>query len=305
MSRSADALWLGDQAAAARNIWKILAAPQGDLSQNGSFRGDSSSDAQLSASIRLRGLYNLAATAGDQREAAAWLERLFAEGQNTPVLPADPCFYAGIIRYTRLLDTNRALTILTEGELQKQPLPDLELLRRRSELLTADRTVAETWLLLGRHPEEAVLYQWGAYFFDRQRKYDESALLLKTAERHQIGGPWLDLNAAIRLIEEGRFDEAEAHLRAIPPAAGIWQANANLARLLEARQAPAAALEYYETAASLVKDPESASLIQLRIAGCLQVLGRIEESRRVLEYALDLNPNNLKARMELRKISNE
>ncbi|GHV63710.1 hypothetical protein AGMMS49587_14570 [Spirochaetia bacterium] len=295
MSRSADALWIGDRAASARNIWKILVTPP-DLSPN------VQTPAAVPA-IRIRSLYNLAATAADQQEAAAWLERLFAEGRAHPVLQTDPCFYAGLIRYTRLLDTNRALAILGEEELQKQPLLDLELLRRRGELWPADRTVAETWLLLGRHPEEAALYQWGAYFFDRHRKYDESALLLKTAERHQIKGPWLDLNAGIRLMEEGRLEEAEEVLRAIPRSSGIWQANANLARLLEARHAPAAALEHYETAASLVTNPESASLIQFRIALCLQNLGRIGESRRVLEYALDLNPDNLKARMELRKIS--
>ncbi|GHV58040.1 hypothetical protein AGMMS49579_24820 [Spirochaetia bacterium] len=288
MSRSADALWLGAEAAAARNIWKILAAPQGALS-----------------AIGLRSLYNLAVTAEDQPEAAAWLGRLFSEGQNDPSLWADPCFPAGIIRYTRLLDTQRALAILENEELQKQPLPDMELLRRRREIWPTDRIVAETWLLLGRYPEESALYQWGAYYFDHQRKYDEEALLIKTAERRQIGGPWLDFNAAIRLIGDGRLEEAEEYLRGIPRSAKIWQANANLARLLEFRRAPAEALEYYETAAALVKDPESASRIQLRIALCFQALGRIEDSRRVLEYALDLNPDNFKARTELKRISDE
>ncbi|GHU73078.1 hypothetical protein FACS189450_12130 [Spirochaetia bacterium] len=300
IGRSADALWLGGEAASARNIWKMLASTQEVSSRDGPSQDAPSQD---TSAIRLRSLYNLAATAADQREEAAWLERLFVEGRNNPSLQSDPCFYAGIIRYTRLLDTDRALAILEDEELQKQPLLDLEQLRRRRDFLPADRIVAETWFLLGRHPEEAALYQWGAYFFDQQRKYDESALLLKTAERNQISGPWLDLNAAIRLIEDDRLDEAEELLRAIPRSTKIWQVYANLARLLEARQAPTAALEYYKIAAALVTNPESASRIQIRIALCLQALGRPEESRQALEYALNLNPDNLKARMELRKMS--
>ncbi|GHV04242.1 hypothetical protein FACS189485_09210 [Spirochaetia bacterium] len=299
MGRAADALWLGGEAAAAWNIWKILASTQEASPRNDPSQGAPSQDVSV---IRRQSLYNLAATATDKQEEALWLERLFAEGRNNLGLQSDPFFYAGIIRYTRLLAANQALAMLEDEELQKQPLLDLELLRRRSEIWPADRMAAETWLLLGRHPEEAALYQWGAYFFDRQRKYDESVLLLKMAERNQISGPWLGLNAALRLIEEGRLDEAEERLRAFQPEK-IWQINANLARLLEARRATADALENYETAASLVKKPESASQIQLRIAFCLQALGRAEESRRVLEYALDLDPDNLKARMELRKIS--
>ncbi|GHT56718.1 hypothetical protein FACS1894109_06580 [Spirochaetia bacterium] len=301
MCRAADALWLGGEAAAARNIWKILASTQEVSPRNDPSQGAPSQDA---FTIRWQSLYNLAATAADKQEEAAWLERLFTEGRNNPAPQSNPYFYAGIIRYTRLLDTNRALAMLEDEELQKRPLLDLELLRRRGEIWPADRMVAEIWLLLGRHPGEAALYQWGAYFFDRQRKYDESALLLKTAERNRISGPWLGLNAAFRLIEEDRLDEAEERLRAIQ-SEKIWQVNANLARLLEARRARAEALENYETAASLVKNPESASQIQLRIALCLQALGRADESHRVLEYALDLNPDNLKARMELRKISSE
>jgi tetratricopeptide (TPR) repeat protein len=285
MIRSADALWLGNRGASARNIWKILAAGDGE--------------------IRLRSLYNLAASAADQTEEAAWLERLFAEGRDNPSLQADPCFHAGIIRYTRLLDTSRALAILEAAESRQVPLLDLELLRRRSEIWPMERTIAETWLLLGRHPAEAALYQWGAYYFDHQQKYDETAILIKTASYHRIGGPWLDLNAALRQIQANNLDGAEEYLRRIPAGAGIWQASANLARVLEARRATAAALEHYETAAALVKGNESAALVQFRIARCLQTLGRVAESRRVLEYALDLNPDNLNVRMELRRLESQ
>jgi tetratricopeptide (TPR) repeat protein len=162
--------------------------------------------------------------------------------------------------------------------------------------------VAETWLLLGRHPEDEGLYQWAAYFFDYQRRYEETAQALKNAGYQGLDGYWAELHRALALLREGRFDEGEELLQTIPPSAVIWQAPANIGRLLEARRASAAALEYYETAASLVKNSRAAAGVQLRIAQCLRALGRDRESRRVLEYALDLDPENLNARLELRRL---
>jgi tetratricopeptide (TPR) repeat protein len=66
---------------------------------------------------------------------------------------------------------------------------------------------------------------------------------------------------------------------------------------------PSAALAYYESAAALAGRGKSAAAIQIRIARCLQALGRDRESRRVLDYALDLDPENLEARYELRRLN--
>jgi tetratricopeptide (TPR) repeat protein len=301
LSREADALWLADLPGGARNIWTVLAAPQGP------------EQAGIDPEIRARSLYNLAASAPDKPEETAHLNRLLAEGRlltsagNGLLSPSsggrgESSYLYGIIRYTRLVDGLRARAILEEGELRKHPLLDLELLRRRSETWPVDRTIAETWLLLGRHPEDERLYQWGAYFFDYQRYYEETAQLLKVAGYHGITGPWADLHTGLSMIREGKLTEGEEQLKTIPAAAGMWQAPANIARVLEARRSASAALEYYETAAALVKNRKAAAGIQLRIARCLRTLGRERESRRVLEYALDLDPENLNARLELRRL---
>jgi tetratricopeptide (TPR) repeat protein len=297
LSRQADALWLADLPGGAQNIWTVLTAPQ------------EPGQAGIDPEIRARSLYNLAASAPDQTEEAAWLNRLLAEGRPRiapgspfPSSPGESSYVYGIIRYTRLLDGPRARAILEEGELRSRPLLDLELLRRRGETWPVDRTIAEAWLLLGRHPEDERLYQWAAYFFDYQRRYGETAQLLKTAGYRGITGPWADLHTGLSMIREGNLAGAEEQFKTIPPSAGIWQAPANTARLLEARRSPAAALESYETAAAMVKDGKSAAEIQLRIAQCLRTLGRERESRRVLEYALDMDPENLNARLELRRL---
>jgi tetratricopeptide (TPR) repeat protein len=287
MLRSADALWLGGRREAARNTWRILAA---GAEPAGRLQGENPG---ISAG-RLGSLYNLAASASDQEEAASWLSGLYLAGGS------DPVYSFGVIRYTRLMEPRWAIGILEEGE-QENPLIDLELLRRRGELWPVERTVAETWLLLGRHPEEDRLYRWGLWYFNFQRKYEETGILVKTAGRKGIGGPWLDLNAALPLMQQGKLDEAEALLRASREA-GFWQTGANLGRILESRHAPRAALEQYEIASSRINDPVAASRVQFRMAGCFKALGQTEEYRRALRRSLELNPDNLPARLELRSL---
>ncbi|MDR1637581.1 MAG: hypothetical protein LBR93_09610 [Treponema sp.] len=293
MLRSADALWLGGRRDAARNTWRILAA--GTEAAGGS-RGESPAGPGLSPAGRLWGLYNLAASASDQEEAASWLSRFYLAGG------PDPLYSLGIIRYTRLMEARQAIPILEKGD-RENPLIDLELLRRRGELWPVERTVAETWLLLGRHPGEDRLYRWGLWYFNFQRKYGETGVLIKTAGRHGISGPWLDLNAALPLMRQGKLEEAEELLRASQEGQeGDWQAGANLGRILESRHDPRAALEQYRIAVSRINDPAAASRVQFRMAGCFRALGRTEEYRLALRQSLELNPDNLPARLELRNL---
>jgi tetratricopeptide (TPR) repeat protein len=284
LARQADALRRGGHGDTARNIWRGLAFPPA---------GGTKSTERISKSR-----YNLAATAGETGEKAAYLEGLFADPPPAP----SPVLTYGVLAYTRLLDTPRAVAILEEQDLQSESLLDLELLKRRRDRWTIDRIVAELWLLLGRHPQDERLYQWGAYYFDRQKRYDETAVLIKTAGYNHLDGGWIDLNQAIRLVREGRLDEGEALLTGL--SGRVWQADANIARILEARRSNAAALDYYEAAAARVRDKKDAARIQLHIARCLRALGRDREIRPVLEYAGDLDPENLNIRLELRRQEN-
>jgi tetratricopeptide (TPR) repeat protein len=285
--RSADALWLGGKAENARNIWLTLG--------------------------NARSLYNLAASAPSAQEQGVWFTRLYQAGQNDAAFRGDPLYRYGLVGYTRSLPPYEALALLEGREDEAaattgQATRDLEILRRRGELWSLDRTVAETWLLLGRYPEDSRLYQWAAWYFDYQRRYEETAMLIKTAGYRNIRGPWLDLNTGLRDLEAGRLDQAEEQLRAIasdPRNRELWQAEANLGLILESRHAPGEALEHYEIAAGRVGDNILASRLQLRIAGCLLTMGRAEESRRVLLYSLDLNPDNLAARLELRRLESQ
>jgi thioredoxin-like negative regulator of GroEL len=298
--READALALAGETGRARELWRLLVSPRLD---GGS--GDSGS--------RTRSLYNLAVTSAAPEEERAWLERLFAGLNTNPASPGEtgvssgaPAAVFGLIRYTRMLDTPRSIVILAEEGL-KNPFLDLELFRRRLDTWPVDKSLAEAWLLLERHPEEERLYRWAAYFFDSRKQYGETALLLRNAANRQISGPWMDLHRALALIREGKVSGGEkilkdalAERRLLPEAA--WLYHANLGRISEERRSFAAALDYYQTAAALVADRADAARLQLRISRCLKVLGRDGESRRALENALEFDPDNLDARYELRQL---
>jgi tetratricopeptide (TPR) repeat protein len=190
-------------------------------------------------------------------------------------------------------------------------LIDLEILRRRTETTEMPRMVAETWLLLDRYSDVEDIYQWGAWYFGLQRNYAESAKLLQLAMRHNFTGDWIDLHKALQYIREGNLNVAEDTLAGIiasQTAEGHWEAAANLGRVLESLLAPARALTHYEKAMAILSEWDeedawiTASRIQVRIALCLKIFGRIEESRRALEYAIELNPENLTARLELSRL---
>jgi tetratricopeptide (TPR) repeat protein len=298
--READALWLAGYREAAENIWKVIVSPP---SEHGGENVPLSSAA-------LRSLYNLAGRA-DEGEAAVWLERLYMAVRTGERVADSDIVRFGVIRYTRLLPGSGAFAILEDPALRAYPLPDLELLRRREDFWPPDRITGETWLLLGRHPDARELYHWAAWYFNRQRKYDETSQLVETAENRGIREPWLLLHQGISLLAKGDIDRAEEVLRSVPEGAA-WQSSANLGLIMEARRSPQAAISFYETAAAVMEKNTAklppgtlraeAARLQLRIAGCFKILGRNEESRRVLEYARDLDPENLTVQMELRNI---
>jgi tetratricopeptide (TPR) repeat protein len=287
MALEADAFYLAGETESARSLWTLLAVPD----QPGGGPG--------SREISLRSLYNLAATAAGPEEEQKWLEALFARRTMTGDESLGPPALYGIIRYTRLQDPRRGIAILDEGGLRDEPLLDLELLRRRLEILPPGQGVPEVWLLLNRHGKEEALYRWAAWYFDHQKMYAETAQVLKNAGAYQFEGPWVALHRSFALFREGKNDEGEALLK--NAGSGGWVIPANLGRVTETLS-PSAALGYYEEAASLAGRGRSAAAIQLRIARCLQALGRDRESRRVLDYALDLDPDNLEARHELRRL---
>jgi hypothetical protein len=297
--RQADALWLAGYTQNARNIWAMLVASQSNA------------------------MYNLAVTSQTQAEAKTLFETLIGKTNAN-----DPYHQHGVIRYSRLMDAPKALAFLETWQQQNKdaepsnvtlPRPqaalsidallDLEKTKRRMEIAEAARTIAETWLLLDYYPGVEELYQWGAWCFAFQRNYSESALLLRAASRHNFTGYWKGIYESLLLINEGDTDAAENILSTIPLNNKNWIAAANLGRIYEARQSPARAIANYEKAFAIISNnvlpadwKEAASRIQVRIAYCHRITANNSESRRALEYALELNPDNLNARLELSRM---
>ncbi|MDR1909648.1 MAG: hypothetical protein LBQ35_07025 [Spirochaetaceae bacterium] len=271
LARGAEALALAGDWGAARNLWTLLASP------------DSEGLVRTGGETLERSLYNLAASAESAESEKAWLERL---------LEAAPDHLYGLIRYSRLLPAERALAMLG-ARAGEGPLPGLEGLRRQRELWPVERVIPETWLLINRFPGSEPLCRWAAWYFDFQREYAESARL-----RRRLDAPWAALHEALALIRAGDYAGGEALLRDLE-GSGPWQVPANLGRLMEARRAPSAALEYYGRALdSAAGDAEKARLLY-RVSRCLRALGRTGEARRALEEGLALDGDNLAIRTEL------
>ena len=264
----------------ARNFWLALAGPE------------------ISSRTRSQSFYNLAASADTSEEAQSWLERFL-------ILPFDSqerLRTYGILRYIRLLDTERAVAILEDDEMRQNPLLDMELLRLQMYSLPQRRAEAEVWMLLNRHEENEDLHEWAAWYFDHQRLYGETLRVLRNTSRSGMTGTWIDLHRGLALIREGNLNEGEMIFREGPGYNTDWRFPANLGRIQEGRRAISSALAYYEAAAALVTENKNAAQIQLRISRCLEALGRAAESRRALERALELDPENLHIHREIRRL---
>ncbi|MDR2209944.1 MAG: hypothetical protein LBO65_00545 [Spirochaetaceae bacterium] len=346
LARQGDALWLGGFIEQARGLWKIAAASgegrtgqfQGNPDQSAGDPGRRPMEESDPPAVRARVLYNLASSAGDAQEEGQWLEQLFASDSQDP-----PGRIFAVIRYSRLVPPAQALRILDQTD-QTEGLFALELLRRKSEDWTVDRTVAETWLLLNGHPQDGRLFEWAAWYFTFQRRYEEAAMVLRNAGINRVEGPWSALHRAFARMRERNLEEAEKILRSIvrAPQEGrsqsapgrrqqpLWQAGANLGLVLDMGQKPQEALQYYEIAMAQLSgggrlfaqgnsgeeartgqgipaagtslERRDASRVQTRIAGILRLLGREQDSLRALDYALDLDPENLEASLEKRRL---
>ena len=278
MIRMADALYLSGYTDSARSIWTILAEMPNENS-----------------------LYNLAVTSEDRDEAASFLERLV---NADPESKKDSRQF-GLIRYSRLFPYNRAISILESNENlipSDYPFIDLELTKRHAQTREPGRQVSEAWLLLDRHPENEDLYWWASWVFFFQRYYDEADILFAHAKRLEFEGQWVSVYSAIQLMRQGDLETAESILRSIPAETAGWHIFANLALILESQRSTARALEQYELAVSKSQNPKIASRIQFRVARCYSTLGNASEARRALEYALELDPENITAQLELDRI---
>ena len=286
IGRTADALALAGEIPGARNIWIALGTTAN------------------MPDVQVRSLYNLAVTSPNEREASSWVERMIALPVTDQEIFGESIETFGIILYSRYQDALRSIAILEQGK--DNPLIDLEILRRRMEIVPLNRISAEVWLLLGHHPDSEIIYQWGAWYFDRQRLFAETAQLMRVAARRQIHAPWLDLTRSLTLIREGRIDEGLRILESISSndPYGDWRIPANIARVFESQGSVSTALTNYQTAARLSRNHRDSSQIQLRIGQCLEALGQYDESRRALEYALELNPDNIQAASLLRRSPN-
>ncbi|MCL2205856.1 MAG: hypothetical protein FWB82_04985, partial [Treponema sp.] len=106
---------------------------------------------------------------------------------------------------------------------------------------------------------------------------------------------------ALAFMRQGEIANGERLLREAAAGNQDWRVFANLGRIYESRRQFSSALAAYETAAALADDRPSAAQVQLRLSRNLEAIGHIHESRNALERALELDPENINIRRELRR----
>lgn len=238
-------------------------------------------------------LYNLAMSSTDIEQKKQYLEML---------LERIPSHVHASIAYSRILDDTEAVSYLTPLAKDGSPLLKLELIKRTAGTQGIDRTIGELWLLINQYPEFAQLYPWAAYYMNLTGRHEEAELLLQYAQRYQVDSDWSLQYKAFYAIQHDKLDEAEKVLRSAESETVSWHIAANLAVIMEARRSPASAIELYQLADSACTDSLLRSEIQLRIANNFYAMNRVDDAVRSLEYALDLDKGNMKARAALRRM---
>jgi len=287
--RQADALFLADFTDSAVSIWKLL------------------------TETNETALYNLAVIAMQEqndKEAADLLKKLndlpLEEKNQSPSVMRMRQF--GLIRYSRFLDTNNAFSILRNNKYlspNQYPYIDLEICKRMSKEWVLGRRIAETWLLIDRHSSNDDLYRWAAWHFFFQRNYEEIPVFLNRLDLLKINEPWTNVYKAIYLLNKGNLEEAEVILLSIIGQKGDEvdpTVYINLGRIYEELRSSSRALTQYEKAAEIIKNNKTASIIHQRRARCLITLNRPNDAIRALLDALDFDPDNMNARLELDRL---
>jgi len=278
MIRQADALYLAGYTDMAAALWIILAGHSHETS-----------------------LYNLAVISETKEEAVPFLEKLV----NIQTISNKESRQFGLIRYSRFLDYLSAISLL-QNTVKFSPIDypyiDLEICKRHTKEQILRRQIAETWLLLERHENNEELYKWAFWHFFFQRSFDEIAILLDRMRIISFQGSWLDAYKAIYLMSEGNPGEARDILNSLSKEDAPWYIYANLGRIYETFLSSGRALEQYEIASLKALNPKTSAKIKLQIARCYNSLNKPIEARNAFLSALELDPENLSARLELDKV---
>lgn len=291
--RAADAAYLAGDVAGARAIWEGL------------FSAAAGSVSALSG-VGPEAAYSYAATS------AGSAERTEAARQ---VLDLYPGFEAAAVLLSRgLADPSAAMAVLSPfvdtepsgGPSSGPPaagsgapmlggndgLAALETLRRSAAGLDPWRAAPVLWLAFNGQPHDERFARWCAWRFSSAGDYREALRVAATYRRTGGDRPWMAYYEGLVAAMDGDTVGAETLFRRASPDSSSWRIAANLGAIEESRRNPAAALRLFETAISMVPDPARKSALLVASARQLSSLGRESDRRRVLEYALSLDPLN-------------
>ncbi|GMO27068.1 MAG: hypothetical protein Ta2B_07620 [Termitinemataceae bacterium] len=327
IARAADAFVLADDIEGAKYLWLLLTLKTSNENTpptTSRLHEESGLPIvkQISESVhqlRTRCFYNLASVSADISDKRNYLQQLFMAEAATDLNTSSYIF--AVIAWSRILEDDIAipflqnilenrLPLVSENQMSTQfvGIVDLELFRRNIKTIPVNKSIADTWLLLNRHSYDTNIYNWAAWYFEFMRRNEDLVSLKHFASQHKVDSPQLMFVDALDLIVS---DHKAAALKLLSDLQNDgyknWAHSANAGLIYEAQRQYTAALGEYSNAIQVIelrikKIPEhDAARVFLRAAHCYAILGNKELQRSHLERALEIAPNNVEVKLQLKK----
>jgi tetratricopeptide (TPR) repeat protein len=320
IARAADAFYLAKLTENARQLWQTLAGSGGNAGSGS----------------RLRSFYNLASTAPRNEDKIAPLQNLLAESRDIGAAAVlnGVILYTRLLpdKTARAILTENpatAETALLDLELFRRSIPVMPVDRSVAETwLLLDRHISdpriyrwaawyfdynryfdETRFLAESAAKRGISGGWLAFnealSAIQNNDYAAAARFLETAMAPAVPPSRVPQNDPRLLSGDWGGEDRDAR----PGTETPWEFPANLGLIHEAGHNFSAALGFFTRAAAALEHQhnlllsektaifEKAALLQLKIARCLNVLGRKDEARSAILKASEFAPDNINVRI--------
>ncbi|MEW5817760.1 MAG: tetratricopeptide repeat protein, partial [Spirochaetota bacterium] len=195
---------------------------------------------------------------------------------------------------------------------RKDPDTGLMYLQVQGAYQNPARYTAALWDLFNRNPENRIIGRYFGWYLLGLNDFGSLNILLKSSEESQGKEGWILFYRGVMEALTGNTETAIELLQQSYEAQPLWTTLYNLARLYLLNGSYETAIEYLRQADTLYisksrdlkKNPERADIL-IQIANAMYLLGKIEDAKRDLKYALDADPADIEGTLLMKKLEGE